>query len=436
MTTPPRPTADPSAIPLPAADAVPLSGPRFHTDPADLYREMRKRHGSVVPVVLPGDVPAWLVIGYRELHHVTGDTSLFTRDMGLWNQWPRIPDDWPLLPMVNRRQPSIYYTVGEEHQRHVAMVGPALEGVDAFELRRNAEQIADDLIDRFCGQGEAELIGDYAKLLPILVLGRILGFPDDEGPELARAINALADGGEDAITSHQYLTAAMTRLVATKRERPGADVTSRMLAHPVPFTDEEYVLDLQAITAAGHLPTSDWIGNSLRLMLTDDRFAASLSGGRNSVGEAMNEVLWEDTPTQILAGRWTSRDTHLGGQHIRAGDMLLLGLQGAHGDPQVSQSPHGGYVGGNNAHFSFSHGEFRCPFPAQEIAEVIARTGIEVLLDRLPDTDLAIPAESLVRRPSPFLRGMTELPVHFSPTPTVGKTTGSTAGRPPAGGPR
>ncbi|NED90628.1 cytochrome P450, partial [Streptomyces sp. SID11233] len=68
---------------------------------------------------------------------------------------------------------------------------------------------------------------------------------------------------------------------------------------------------------------ADWIGNSLRLMLTDSRFAASLFGGRNSIAEAMNEVLWEDTPTQNVAGRWASRDTRLGGRAIRAGDMLL-----------------------------------------------------------------------------------------------------------------
>ncbi|WP_394813219.1 cytochrome P450 [Streptomyces johnsoniae] len=412
-------TTQPKQPPTAAPGAVPLSGPRFHTDPAELYREMRQQHGPVVPVVLPGDIPAWLVIGYRELHHVTGDTGVFTRDMGLWNQWPVIPEDWPLLPMVNRRQPSIYYTVGAEHQRHVGMVVPALEAVDPFELRRHAEEIADGLIDSFCGLGEAELIGDYAKMLPILVLGRVIGFPDAESHELTRAINALADGGEDAIAGHKYLTGAMQRLVSGKRAAPGADVTSRMLAHGGDFTDEEYVLDLQAIVAAGHLPTSDWIGNSLRLMLTDDRFAASLSGGRHSVGEAMNEVLWEDTPTQILAGRWAARDTRLGGQHIQAGDMLLLGLQGAHGDPQVQGTGHA-HAGGNNAHFSFSHGEFRCPFPAQEIAEVIARTGIEVLLDRLPDVDLSVSPRTLQRRPSPFLRGMTVLPVRFTPTPAVG----------------
>ncbi|MGH8920007.1 MAG: cytochrome P450, partial [Actinomycetes bacterium] len=157
------------------------------------------------------------------------------------------------------------------------------------------------------------------------------------------------------------------------------------------------------------------------LMLTDDRFAASLSGGRHSVGEAMNEVLWEDTPTQNVAGRWTSRDTHLGGRRIASGDLVLLGLAAANSDPHV-RTDAGALTGGNNAFFSFGHGEHRCPFPAQEVAEVIARTGIEVLLDRLPDVDLAVPASALARRPSPWLRGLSELPVAYTPTPALGAT--------------
>ncbi|MDB1088154.1 cytochrome P450 [Streptomyces sp. ACA25] len=411
------------------ADAVPLSGPRFHTDPAELYREMRRDHGTVAPVELLGEVPAWLVIGYRELHQVTSDPVLFSRDSELWNQWERIPADWPLLPMIGRRQPSILYTVGNRHQRRSAMVSNALDGVDPFDLRRHAEQLADTLIDSFCGNGRTDIIGDYAKLLPILVLARVYGFPDAEGPGLAKALNDMIDGGPDALRGQQHLAVSMQQLVALKHRAPGHDVVSRMLAHqPAEFTDEEVFQDLMVMSAAGHQPTADWIGNSVRLMLTDDRFAASLSGGRHSVAAAMNEVLWEDTPTQNVAGRWASRDTRLGGRHIRTGDLLLLGLAAANSDPQVHQAQHagtaqqGGLTGGNSAHFSFGHGDHRCPFPAQEVAEVIARTGIEVLLDRLPDIDLATPAQTLVRRPSPWLRGLTELPVRFTPTPAVGGT--------------
>ncbi|MEO3768267.1 cytochrome P450 [Streptomyces sp. B5E4] len=414
-----------------AAGAVPLSGPRFHTDPRDLYREMRRDHGPVVPVELPGDIPAWLVIGYRELHQVTSDPDLFARDRGLWNQWEKIPPDWPLLPMVGQVMPSIHFTASAaDHRRHAVMVGAALESVDPFDLRRHCEQLADRLIDSFCSRGSAELVGDYAVPLPVLVLARLIGFPDAQGRQLAQVLNELADGGPGALKAYETFVEHMTRLVAEKRLAPGQDVASRMLADPMHFTDEEVMLDLKDTTAAGFLPTADWIGNSVRLMLTDDRFAAALGGGRHSVGQAMNEVLWEDTPTQILVGRWAARDTQLGGCPVGAGDLLLLGLAAANDDPQIQQAlggPGGGYgsagvpaQAGNSAHFAFSYGDFRCPFPAQEIAEIIARTGLEVLLDRLPDLDLSVPARTLVRRPSAFLRGMTALPVTFTPVRAAG----------------
>ncbi|MEV7128316.1 cytochrome P450 [Streptomyces sp. NPDC093260] len=399
-------------------EAVPLSGPRFQTEPAVLYREMRREHGAVTPVLLDGDVPAWLVLGYRELHQVTGDPVLFSRDSDLWNQWENVPDDWPLLPMIGRKQPSILYTVGERHRERAAMISNALEAVEPSELRRQAERFADELIDAVCGEGVADLVGDYAMLLPVRVLARLYGVPDEEGPALVTALNDMIDGRERAIAGQQHLASAIAQLLSERRARPADDVASRMLADPGGFTDEEIAQDLMVMMAAGHQPTADWIGNSLRLMLTDERFAASLFGGRNSVADAMNEVLWEDTPTQNVAGRWASRDTHLGGRRIRQGDLVLLGLQGANSDPQVRV--HGSALtGGNNAHFSFGHGEHRCPFPAQEVAEVIARTGIEVVLDRLPDIDLAVPAESLTRRPSPWLRGLTRLPVRFTPVPAL-----------------
>jgi cytochrome P450 len=404
------------------SDAVPLFGPRFETAPTELYREMRRDHGPVVPVVLPAGIPAWLVIGYQEMYQVTSDSAAFPRDSGLWNQWDNLPDDWPLRPMIGERRPSIYYTVGDEHRRHLEMVQSAMDNISPLELNKHCEELADKLLDGFCGRGEADIITEYAKPLPLLVLARILGFTDEESPVLSKAMSALADGGADALEGFATFGRMMNELVAAKRAQPGPDVTSWMMAYPEPFTDEEYALDLMAITAAGHLPTSDWIGNSVRLMLTDDRFAASLTGGRRSIPEAMNEVLWEETPTQILPGRWAAWDTWLAGQHIRTGDLLLLGLAGANADPKVHVTSAGadtGLRGGNSAHFAFSHGEFQCPFQAQEIAETIVRVGIEVLLDRLPEIDLTVPAESLTRRPSAFQQGVTALPVHFTPTPPI-----------------
>ncbi|GAA1182126.1 cytochrome P450 [Streptomyces hebeiensis] len=398
---------------------VRLGDPVFQTDPTRAYREMRRDHGPVVPIVLEGGVPAWLVIGYRELHQLLADPVLFSRDSDLWNQWDRIPADWPLRPSIGQKQPSILYTVGERHRVRSAMLSDALEEVDPFALRRYAELYADELVDGFCTEGRADIVHRYAALLPVRVLAKVFGFADELGPGLVTALNDMMDGGARALAGQRHLATSMGELLAGKRAAPGDDVASLLLENTHGFTDEEISEDLMVLVTAGHQPTADWIGNSLRLMLTDERFAVSLAGGRHSVAEAMNEVLWEDTPSQNIAGRWATRDTSIGDRLIKAGDMLVLGFAGANFDPQV-RTDGSALTGGNNAFFSFGHGEHRCPFPAQETAEVIARTAIEVLLDRLPDLDLAVPESALTWRPSPFMRGLTSLPVTFTPAPVYG----------------
>ncbi|MFH8384907.1 cytochrome P450 [Kitasatospora sp. NPDC018058] len=407
----------PAATPSPGcpahAGATPLYGPRFQTDPAQLYRELRAAHGPVAPVELAGGVPAWLVIGYRELQQVTGQPQLFGRDSSRWHAWATLPADWPLKPMM-APVPSILYAEGEEHVRRSRAVTDALAGIDPYELRKHAEEIADRLIDEFAGRGEADLVAEYAHRMPLLVLCRVLGLDEEQAPQLIAALLAMLDGGADAPAGAQRLLELMLALVEEKAEHPGADVASRMLEHPAGLTHDEVMRDLRVLLIAGHQPNSYWISNTLRLMLTDERFAASLAGGRRSISQALNEALWEDTPTQIFAGRWAVRDTQLGGQRIAEGDMLLLGFAGANADPSVRQAD-GRPAEGNRAHMSYSYGEHGCPFPAQEAAEVIATTAIEVLLDRLPDLRLAVAEHALVWRPSAWVRGLVALPVSFTP---------------------
>ncbi|MFF4950821.1 cytochrome P450 [Streptomyces chattanoogensis] len=399
-----------------ATDAVRLYGAGL-SDPARLYREMRAQHGTVAPVLLDGDIPGWFVLGYRELHQVTSNPELFARDSRRWHAWDTIPEGWPLLPFVGH-QPSVMFAEGPEHRRRAGAISDALTAIDQFELQQICERLADGLIDAFAGSGETDLMVHYAARLPLLVIAELFGFPHTEVPELAADIAASLNADEGAIAAHQRVAARIRRLVKAKQARPGADVPSRLLAHRAGLTGEEVITDLLVVMAAAQQPTANWIGNTLRLMLTDDRFAVSLSGGRRSVGQALNEVLWHDTPTQNFIGRWAVRDTQLGGRRIRTGDLLILGLAAANTDPQVH--PDTGEAGsdGNQAHMSFSHGEHSCPYPAPEIAEVIAKAAVEVLLDRLPDVVLAVPAEDLVWHASVWMRGLVGLPVEFTPAYT------------------
>jgi cytochrome P450 len=402
-----------AADPVSGGGRVRLYGAQFLQDPAQLYARIRREHGGVAPILLDGDVPAWLLTGYREIHQVCRDSQLFARDTRRWNQWGNVPEDWPLLPYV-MHNPSVMFTEGVEHRRRAGAIGDALSSVDQFDLSAHCERIADRLIDTFAGSGEADLIAGFAQQVPLLAIAKMYGMPDSETPALVRDVAMSLDVGPEALPAYVRVQEAMARLVAAKREQPGADVPTVMMQHQANLTDDEIVQDLLVVTAAAQQPTANWIGNTIRLMLTDSRFAMTLSGGRGSVGQALNEVLWHDTPTQNFIGRFATRDTVLSGVRIRAGDLLVLGLAAGNADPHARPDPAAGALG-NHAHMSFGHGEHGCPYPAPEVAEIIARTTVEVLLDRLPDLELAVPAGELVWHPSVWMRGLESLPVTFTP---------------------
>ncbi|MFE9394941.1 cytochrome P450 [Streptomyces flavidovirens] len=407
----------PPGCPAHGAGAIRLSGLQYQQTPAELYREMRREHGAVAPVLLDGDIPAWLVLGYSEVSYVTTHDDLFARDSRRWNQWDNIPADWPLLPYVGY-QPSVLFTEGLEHQRRAGVISEALEAVDQFEFGYNCRRIADELIDGFAGSGQAELMAAYAHALPMRAAVQMCGMPaggtdtDDLVEDLRMSLDAAE--GDDPVAAYGRVGQRLQQLVAQKRATPGPDVISRMLNHPAGLTEEEIVQDLISIIAAAQQPTANWIGNTLRRLLTDDRFALNVSGGRLSVGQGLNEVLWLETPTQNFIGRWADRDVQLGGRHIKAGDCLVLGFAAANTDPQIWPEGHVG-AEGNSSHLSFSNGEHRCPYPAPQLADVMARTAVEALLERLPDVMLAVEPEELAWRPSIWMRGLTTLPVSFTP---------------------
>ncbi|MGC0430627.1 cytochrome P450 [Streptomyces sp. SAI-195] len=244
----PHPVAAPGCPAHP--DAVPLAGLEYQQTPSELYRGLRAEHGAVAPVLLDGDIPAWLVLGYPEVSYVTSHDELFARDSRRWNQWGGIPPDWPLLPYVGH-QPSVLFTEGEEHRRRAGVITQALAGIDQFELARDCRQLAGRLIAAFAGSGRAELMRGYAHPLPMRAAVRMCGMPHTgaETQQLVEDLRVSLDAaeGDDPVAAYTRVGERIHRLVRHKRERPGPDVTSRMLTHPAGLTDEEVVQDLISV---------------------------------------------------------------------------------------------------------------------------------------------------------------------------------------------
>lgn len=404
-------------IPSSHEHAARLYGPKFAVDPSGIYQDLRRRHGGVAPILLEGDVPAWLVLSYRELHQVTSNPDVFARDPRRWNLQDQIPEDWPPRSYA-MWAPAGIFAEGDEHRRRYGAMSDALDAVDRVTLTRVCEQTADRLIDDFAADGKADLLTQYARLLPVPVVARMLGFSEADAQAVADDI--IYVGTQQPGANDVFVRAynRMAEHIEAQSDRPGPWVPGHLLRHPAGMTVDEAAWDLHIMLIPVQESTSNWIANTLRLMLSDDHFSLALQGGRSSVAQALNEVLWKETPNQNFIGRYAAQDCDLGGQRIAKGDMVVLGLAAANSDPQAFPESFR-HSGANRAHMAFSHGEYACPSPGAEIGELMSRTAIEVLLDRVPDVELAVPADTLQWRESVWYRCLRSLPVTFTPVAAI-----------------
>ncbi|WP_432587988.1 cytochrome P450 [Streptomyces sp. HD1123-B1] len=417
MTEPdePGPPSQPGAVPEPrrparsegGTGAVPLDTPEFGRDPFAVYQRLREAHGPLVPVELDPGVTATLCVGYETALEILRRPDTFSKDPRRWRakNEGRVPDTSHAGQMI-RYRPMATAVDGEEHRRYRAAIDDSTGRIDPGALRGYVERIADSLIDRFCAAGEADLVGDYGALLPLLVLGELFGCPRATADRLFTGLANMLDG-TDVGSADVMVADALRELVGLKRARPAADVTSWLIAHPERLTDEELVEQLGLLMASGSEPVINLIGNALRVLLTDDRFAGGLSGGSTLVEDALDEVLWTDPPLANLAVHFPRHDVDLAGVRLREGEPVVISFAGANQDAlRVAGSPQG-----NRAHLAFSAGPHMCP--GRSSARLIAAVAIERLLDRLPDLTLAVPPEELLWRPGIYQRGLVALPANF-----------------------
>ncbi|MEU9120966.1 cytochrome P450 [Streptomyces sp. NPDC048506] len=414
MSTPPLPPPGCPAHGLGPYGVQRLYGADAERDPMALYEKLRAEHGTVAPVLVHGDLPAWLVLGHSENLEAARNPSRFARDPRFWRaaqEGTVVPEEHALGPLVTW-WPVINFNDGPVFERLRGAVLESLQRFDRRGIRRYVMRFANQLIDDFVLNGRADLVTEFSSQLPMLVMTQLIGAPEEHGPRLVRAVPDMLEGSESALESDQYVTGMLHQLVEIKKAERGHDLTSWLLDHPAELTDIEVLAHVRVVLVAAYATTANLIANTLRMVLTDPRFRANLSGGRMTLPDALEQVLWDQPPINTVLGRWATADTVLGGQEIKRGDMVLLSLAAGNVDPEIrpdlSQPVHG-----NRSHLAFSAGTHECP--GQDIGRAIADTGIEMLLARLPDIELTVEDSELRRRGTLMSQQLVELPVAFTP---------------------
>ncbi|WP_329381240.1 cytochrome P450 [Streptomyces sp. NBC_01716] len=391
---------------------LPLSAAVGAPDPRAVYRQLRAEWGNVARVELEPGVPAWLVMGYRELLTITRQEQIYSRDGRKWRHMYDgvVSPDSGLLPMMGWRA-NVVGADGAEHRRLRKPLDDGIARIDQRKVRRHVERICTDLIAEFSERGSADLVNEYATIVPMLSLASLFGLDAIEGRELLDALIALFGSADDSQAGNRHFEKILFDTVRERRRNPADDMTTVFINHPNLRNEAERLQSIVVMISAGNETVTAWIAHTLRLMLTDPRFAARLHGGRLGVDDALDQALWRDPPMNNMPARYALHDTELGGRFIERGDCLILGHAAANDDPAI-RPDEGDEEPGNRAHLAFSAGPHVCP--AQVPARLITRTAVNTALNLLPDMELTVPADELTWRPSPWTRVPVALPARFS----------------------
>ena len=383
------------------------------SDPRSVYRKLREEWGVVAPVELEPGVNAWLVMGWEEICHVVRRERLFSRNPRNWRAWQEqtVSPDSGLGPMMFPRD-NAYFFDGVEHYRLRTPLDDGIAQIDQRRMRRSVGQMCADLIAGFAARGSADLVAEYAAIIPMLAVADLFGLDVADGLELQRALIALFGSGEDSQSGNRKFEEIIGGVMQSHSQTPEDDLTTIFLNHGNLRDQGEVAQSMVLMISAGYETTTTWIAQALRLMLTDPRFRGRLGGWRPGVDDALDEVLWRDPPMANMPARYALRDTDLAGRSIQRGDALILGLAAANDDPRIHVNDPWIELG-NRSHLAWSSGPHACP--AQIPARIITRAAVDTALSLLPGIRLAVPADQLTPRPSPWTRCPATLPVFFTP---------------------
>ena len=411
-----------STTELSGAVAPDIVSPEFKADPLPVCAHLRAEQ-PVVRVAVPGvRGDAYLVTRYEDAVAVLRDER-FAKDV----RSARDPGDLR-LPWVPRALQPLSHTMldsdGAEHRRLRNLVRDTFAPRYVAELEPRVQQVAGELLDRMAAAGRADLVADYALLVPLTMISEILGVSERDRLRFRRWFSSLVAAGSSGQMSLRLLLALpdifammrfLRRLVAERRERPRDDLVSR-LAGSGQDGDRLGENDLLAMVAllliAGYETTVNLIATGTLLLLTHPDQLARLRADPELVGPAVEELLRLGSPIDVATERYARETVEVAGVTIPRGALVLVGIVSANTDGARFADAEGLDIGrSDNHHVAFGHGPHYCL--GAPLARLEGRVAIGALVRRFPDLRLAVPPEKLRWRPSVSLRGLVSLPVVF-----------------------
>ncbi|MEL3946927.1 MULTISPECIES: cytochrome P450 family protein [Streptomyces] len=382
------------------------------TDPYGTYAQLR-RTAPVRRITGPDGTPAWLVTRYADVRAALADQR-FSVDKR--HASPGSYRGFSLPPaldanMLNMDPP--------DHTRIRRLVVKAFTKQRVESLRAPVRRTADELLDAVEGAGRADLVAAYAAPLPITTICDLLGVPADHRRDFTDWTDALIAPDPAKPDRAKETVVAMlgfyTALIAEKRERPGEDLLSDLIAARDDgdrLSEDELTSLAFLLHFAGYENAVQLIGNAVLALLRHPDQLAALRADPARLPGAVEEFMRYDTSAVFSIRRFAREDVTIGGVTVPAGETVFLGLGSAGRDPDRFPEPERlDLTRDASGHLALGHGIHHCV--GAPLARLELTTAIGALVERFPDLALGVPESELRWRPSMRARGLLALPVVF-----------------------
>jgi cytochrome P450 family 142 subfamily A polypeptide 1 len=395
----------------PRPDVDLLDGDFYVSDPYPTYAWMRDHE----PVYWDATNELWGISRYDDVREIEQRNDVFvSSDQTKGGYRPNLPAD-----------PAFIGIDDPEHQRRRALVARrftprAVRGWESL-IRAKVTALLDAALATSARGDTVDVVEQLAAPLPAMMIGRLLGFPDDEWPQLKHwSETTIALGGGPRYLDDAGVHAAgefavrALELYAEKQTCPMDDVLSVWSTAEIdgrPLTLEEVAADCLLILDGGAETTRTVIARTLLNLQRHPEQWDRLRAGADLTA-ATEEFIRYVSPIHNMC-RVARADHRLHDTVIPAGHQVVLMYPAANRDPRHFADPERlDVTRAHNDHLAFGFGTHFCL--GASLARLEIRVFFEEFLRRVDS--YRIDESTLVEQPNAFVFGVLAGTIDLQPT--------------------
>ena len=365
--------------------------PAFVQDPYPFY-DVARRAGPVV---------FWEDYGMPAAFDAATVNALL-RDRRLGRAVPeaqRRPTPEHLTPFYAVEQHSMLELEPPDHTRLRGLALRAFTSRRIKALQSDIADIAHELLDTLPDDRAFDLIPTYCSQLPVRIIARLLGVPEQMTPDLLRwstDMVAMYQAGrthavEDAAAkAAQEFSDFLTAYIVERRAAPADDLITELIAAEqdgARLSTPELISTCVLLLNAGHEATVHSLGNAVKCLIEHDIPLSALAPPDVT---ATCEELLRFTPPLHMFERYVCEDVEIANVTLPRGSRVGLVLAAANRDPVLYDNP-AAFIPTRSPqpHASFGGGLHFCI--GAPLARMEMQTGLAALFDRFPQLTLDQP---------------------------------------------